>query len=50
MSARAKPILVVDIARDVRSQTVASWSEDHMFRCLAWLYNGFALPAGLHRP
>jgi salicylate hydroxylase len=39
-----------DIARDVRAETVASWSEDHMFRCLAWLYDGFALPGGLDRP
>jgi 2-polyprenyl-6-methoxyphenol hydroxylase-like FAD-dependent oxidoreductase len=29
------------IARDVRRQTVADWSEDHMFGCLAWLYDGF---------
>lgn len=33
------------IARDVRNQTTAAWDEDHMFRCLAWLYDGFALPA-----
>ncbi len=33
------------IARDVRNVTTAQWSEDHMFRCLAWLYDGFALPA-----
>jgi salicylate hydroxylase len=32
------------IARDVRNQTTAEWSEDHLFRCLAWLYDGFALP------
>ncbi|MEA2988046.1 MAG: 3-hydroxybenzoate 6-monooxygenase [Alphaproteobacteria bacterium] len=33
------------IDRDVRNQiTAAEWSEDHMFRCLAWLYDGFALP------
>jgi salicylate hydroxylase len=32
------------IARDVRNQTAAEWSEDHMFRCLAWLYDGFRLP------
>jgi 3-hydroxybenzoate 6-monooxygenase len=32
------------IARDVRRSTVADWSEDHMFRCLAWLYDGFPLP------
>ncbi len=34
------------IARDVRNETTAKWSEDHMFRCLAWLYDGFALPSG----
>jgi salicylate hydroxylase len=33
------------IARDVRNETTAAWSEDHMFDCLAWLYDGFALPA-----
>jgi 2-polyprenyl-6-methoxyphenol hydroxylase-like FAD-dependent oxidoreductase len=33
-----------DIARDVRRLTVAVWSEEHMFGCLAWLYDGFALP------
>jgi 2-polyprenyl-6-methoxyphenol hydroxylase-like FAD-dependent oxidoreductase len=33
------------IARDVRNaMTAAEWSPDHMFRCLAWLYDGFALP------
>jgi salicylate hydroxylase len=33
------------IARDVRNaMTAAEWSQDHMFRCLAWLYDGFALP------
>jgi 3-hydroxybenzoate 6-monooxygenase len=32
------------IARDVRNETTAEWSEDHMFRCLAWLYDGFDLP------
>jgi 2-polyprenyl-6-methoxyphenol hydroxylase-like FAD-dependent oxidoreductase len=32
------------IARDVRRLTVADWSEDHMFNCLAWLYDGFSLP------
>jgi salicylate hydroxylase len=34
------------IARDVRNATTAAWDEDHVFRCLAWLYDGFALPAG----
>jgi 2-polyprenyl-6-methoxyphenol hydroxylase-like FAD-dependent oxidoreductase len=33
------------IARDVRNAMTASeWSQDHMFRCLAWLYDGFVLP------
>jgi salicylate hydroxylase len=33
------------IARDVRNRTVpAEWNEAHMFDCLAWLYDGFALP------
>jgi salicylate hydroxylase len=34
------------IARDVRNETVAGWDEDHMFHCLAWLYDGFRIPAG----
>jgi len=34
------------IARDVRNQTTAGWSEDHVFRCLAWLYDGFPLAKG----
>ena len=33
------------IARDVRRNTVAEWTEAHMFGCLAWLYDGFALPS-----
>jgi 2-polyprenyl-6-methoxyphenol hydroxylase-like FAD-dependent oxidoreductase len=37
------------IARDVRRLTVADWSEDHVFRCLAWLYDGFPLPGGGER-
>ena len=32
------------IARDVRNATVPEWTEAHMFDCLAWLYDGFALP------
>jgi 3-hydroxybenzoate 6-monooxygenase len=32
------------IARDVRNETTAAWDEEHVFRCLAWLYDGFALP------
>jgi 3-hydroxybenzoate 6-monooxygenase len=33
------------IARDVRNEITAEWDQDHMFRCLAWLYDGFDLPA-----
>jgi salicylate hydroxylase len=33
------------IARDVRNASVADWDEAHMFDCLAWLYDGFAVPA-----
>jgi salicylate hydroxylase len=33
------------IARDVRNATVSDWDEAHMFDCLAWLYDGFRLPA-----
>jgi salicylate hydroxylase len=33
------------IAREVRNASVAAWDEAHMFECLAWLYDGFALPA-----
>jgi 3-hydroxybenzoate 6-monooxygenase len=32
------------IARDVRNDTCARWSEEDVFRCLAWLYDGIALP------
>jgi 3-hydroxybenzoate 6-monooxygenase len=31
------------IARDVRGLTVADWTEEHMFNCLAWLYDGFSM-------
>ena len=31
------------IARDVRKLTVVDWNEAHMFDCLAWLYDGFAV-------
>ena len=31
------------IARDVRRLTVADWTEEHMFNCLAWLYDGFPM-------
>jgi 2-polyprenyl-6-methoxyphenol hydroxylase-like FAD-dependent oxidoreductase len=35
------------IARDLRNKTVrAEWSEQHMFNCLGWLYDGAALPTG----
>jgi salicylate hydroxylase len=37
------------IARDVRNETVADWDEAHLFDCLAWLYDGFALPARIDR-
>ena len=33
------------IARDVRNDTCARWSEDDVFRCLAWLYDGVVLPS-----
>src|SRR5262245_55289190 len=32
------------IARDVRNETAAAWDEEHVFRCLAWLYDGFDVP------
>ena len=32
------------IERDVRNATIADWDEAHLFECLAWLYDGFALP------
>lgn len=32
-----------DVAREVRKLTVADWDEPHMFDCLAWLYDGFAI-------
>ena len=32
------------IARDVRNDTCRGWSEEDVFRCLAWIYDGFALP------
>jgi 3-hydroxybenzoate 6-monooxygenase len=37
------------IARDVRNATVADWDEAHLFDCLAWLYDGFALPVVTER-
>ncbi|HUZ31363.1 MAG TPA: FAD-dependent monooxygenase [Xanthobacteraceae bacterium] len=32
------------VARDVRNATVADWDEAHLFNCLAWLYDGPAVP------
>jgi salicylate hydroxylase len=32
------------IARDVRNDTCARWTDDDIFRCLAWLYDGVELP------
>jgi 3-hydroxybenzoate 6-monooxygenase len=32
------------IARDVRNDICARWTEDDVFRCLAWLYDGVELP------
>lgn len=29
------------IARDVRNETVSTWDEPRLYRCLAWLYDGF---------
>jgi 3-hydroxybenzoate 6-monooxygenase len=37
------------VARDVRNATVADWDEAHLFDCLAWLYDGAALPAEIVR-
>ena len=36
-----------DIARDVMLQTFADRTEEDIFRCLAWLYDGFQIPARL---
>jgi salicylate hydroxylase len=33
------------LGRDVRNAQAAAWDEAHMLRCLAWLYDGAALPA-----
>ncbi len=32
------------IAREVRNETIAAWDEAHLYRCLAWLYDGFQIP------
>jgi len=37
------------IARDVRNATCRGWSEHDVFRCLAWIYDGFSLPTELRR-
>jgi 3-hydroxybenzoate 6-monooxygenase len=34
------------VARDVRNATVAAWDEAHLYDCLAWLYDGAAVPEG----
>jgi salicylate hydroxylase len=39
-----------DVARDVMRQTFADRTEDDLFRCLAWLYDGFRVPARLRSP
>jgi salicylate hydroxylase len=36
------------IARDVRRLTVADWTEEHMFDCLGWLYDGFPMGQTRH--
>ncbi len=36
-----------DIARDVMRQTLAVRTEDDVFRCLAWLYDGSSIPTRL---
>jgi 2-polyprenyl-6-methoxyphenol hydroxylase-like FAD-dependent oxidoreductase len=38
------------LARNVRNQTTAAWDEEHMYRCLAWLYDGFPLPTEREPP
>ena len=37
------------ISRDVYWQMLGERSEADTFQCLAWLYDGFALPAGADR-
>jgi 2-polyprenyl-6-methoxyphenol hydroxylase-like FAD-dependent oxidoreductase len=39
-----------DIARDVMRDTFAGRTEDDVFRCLAWLYDGFQIPDRLSAP
>jgi salicylate hydroxylase len=38
------------LARNVRNQTTAAWDEEHMYRCLAWLYDGVPLPTERQQP
>jgi salicylate hydroxylase len=35
------------IARDVRNATTAAWDRDHMYGCLAWLYDGVVPPTAM---
>jgi len=37
------------IAREVRNETCRGWSDEDVFRCLAWLYDGFTLPTEVGR-
>ena len=37
-----------DVARDVMLQTYSGRTEDDVFRCLAWLYDGFRIPTALN--
>jgi len=37
------------IERDVRNASLADWDEAHIFKCLAWLYDGFPAPALISR-
>jgi 3-hydroxybenzoate 6-monooxygenase len=39
-----------DIARDVMRATFAGRDEEDIFRCLAWLYDGFEIPTRLREP
>src|SRR4030095_15836407 len=38
------------LARNVRNQTTAAWDEEHMDRCLAWLYDASPLPPEREQP
>ena len=37
-------------SRDVRNDTCGRWSEQDVFRCLEWIYDGITLPTALPRP